>query len=105
VHPWGTPGIWASTILVMFWIALGSWEAVFPGTLEPLFGLHYDFHGNWSVTRATFEVLTLGTLAVIVLFGLIGYLVATPLRKQIVSTEVDGPEPAELPPDAGEPLP
>jgi amino acid transporter len=105
VHPWGKPGIWASTILVMFWIALGSWEAVFPGTLEPLFGLHYDFFGNWSVTRGTFEALTIGSLAVVTIFALIGYAAGTPLRRQIVAEEIGGPRPAELPPEAATPLP
>ncbi|HZQ80762.1 MAG TPA: APC family permease [Gaiellaceae bacterium] len=88
-HPWGLAGIWASTILVMFWIALGTWEGLFPGTLERLFGVSYDFHGTWGVSRGTFEVLTLGTLAVIIAFGIVGYFFASAVRRQTASVVVD----------------
>ena len=81
-------GIWASTVLITFWIALGSWVAVFPDTLERLFGVGYDFKGTWNVSQATFEVLTLGTLVVIVVFGLIGYVVAKPVREQTATIEL-----------------
>jgi glutamate:GABA antiporter len=81
-HPFGMPGIWASTILVTFWIALGSWVAVFPDTLERLFGVGYTFKPSWGVTEGTFEGLTLGTLAVIVVIGLIGYAFAGEVRAQ-----------------------
>src|SRR5204862_476376 len=66
VHPWGMAGIWVSTIMVTFWIVLGSWVAVFPDTLERLFGVGYGFKGSWGVSQGTFEGLTLGTLATIV---------------------------------------
>ena len=75
-------GIWASTILVTFWIAIGSWVAVFPDTLERLFGVGYKFKPTWGVTEGTFEALTLGTLAVIVVIGLIGYAVGGEVRAQ-----------------------
>src|SRR5581483_2645497 len=93
-HPWGKVGIWVSTVLVTFWIALGSFQAVFPDVLEKLFGVGYGFEGTWSVTRGTFEALTLGTLAVIVLFGLVGYAVAAPVRRESATIE--------LPLEAGE---
>jgi amino acid transporter len=91
-HPWGMPGIWASTVLTTFWIALGSWEAVFPGTLEKLFNVSYDFKGTWGVTRGTFEALTLGTLAVMVAFALVGYWAGRSVRSQTVEVplEVEG---------------
>ncbi|HWX09950.1 MAG TPA: hypothetical protein VNY33_08225, partial [Gaiellaceae bacterium] len=73
VHPWGMAGIWVSTILVTGWILLGSWVAVFPDTLERLFRVGYPFKGTWGVSQGLFEGLTLGTLAVIVGIGLIGY--------------------------------
>jgi glutamate:GABA antiporter len=73
VHPWGMAGIWVSTILVTGWILLGSWVAVFPDTLERLFHVGYPFKDTWGVSQGLFEGLTLGTLAVIVGIGLIGY--------------------------------
>jgi amino acid transporter len=81
LHPFGMAGIWTSTILVTFWILLGSWVAVFPNTLERLFGVGYGFKDAWGVTQAKFEVLTLGTLAVIVGIGLIGYWLGRDVRE------------------------
>jgi amino acid transporter len=79
--PGGPAGMWIAGGLITFWTALGSWVAVFPGTLEHLFGLGYDFKGTWSVSRLTFEVLTLGTLAVILLIALIGYATGREVRR------------------------
>jgi glutamate:GABA antiporter len=42
-HPCGIVGVWTSTILVTFWITVGSWLAVFPVTLERVFGVGYTF--------------------------------------------------------------
>ena len=69
VHPWGMAGLWVSTILITGWILLGSWVAVFPDTLERLFGVGYRFKDSWGVTQGEFEALTLGTLAIIVVIA------------------------------------
>jgi Amino acid transporters len=90
VHPWGMPGIWVSTILVTFWIALGSWVAVFPDTLERLFGVGYGFKDSWSVSQGTFEVLTLGTLAVILVFAIAGYAAGAAVRGDVVEIPLEG---------------
>jgi glutamate:GABA antiporter len=89
VHPWGMRGIWVSTVLTTFWIALGSWVAVFPDTLERLFGVGYGFKGSWSVSQGTFEVLTLGTLAVIVVLGIIGYVAGAGVRAETVDVPLE----------------
>ncbi|HLB20180.1 MAG TPA: APC family permease, partial [Gaiellaceae bacterium] len=89
VHPWGMRGIWVSTILTTVWIALGSWVAVFPDTLERLFGVGYGFKDSWSVSQGTFEVLTLGTLAVIVVLGVIGYVAGAGVRADIVDVPLE----------------
>jgi amino acid transporter len=94
VHPWGMPGLWVSTILVTGWIALGSWVAVFPDTLERVFGVGYGFKGSWGVTQGAFEALTLGTLAVIVVVGLIGYWFGAGVRREVAFEPVAAPEPA-----------
>jgi glutamate:GABA antiporter len=90
VHPWGMAGIWVSTILVTFWIALGSWVAVFPDSLERLFNVGYGFHDSWGVSQGTFEALTLGTLAVIVVIGVVGYWFGTGVRQQTVDVPLEG---------------
>jgi glutamate:GABA antiporter len=55
------------------WVLLGSWVAVFPGTLERLFGEDYPFEDYWGVTQATFETFTLGTLAFLLALCGVGY--------------------------------
>jgi len=94
VHPWGMAGLWISTILTTGWILIGSWVAVFPGTLERVVGLSYDFKDNWSVSRATFEGLTLGTLGIIVAVGLVGYYFGSGVRQQVVPLSPSEAEPA-----------
>jgi amino acid transporter len=82
--PYGRRGMWIASALTTFWVALGSWVAVVPGTLEQLFGLGYDFKEEWGVGRAAFEALTLGTLAVILLIALVGYSLSRGVRERAV---------------------
>jgi amino acid transporter len=97
--PGGTPGIWIATVLITLGVALGSWVAVFPGTLEKLFGLSYDFESTWGVNRATFEALTLGTLAVIALVAIVGYAFGRRVREeQAVEIPIAEDLPAEVAP-------
>ena len=88
-HPWGMAGIWVSTILTTGWIALGSWEAVFPDTLERLFGVGYGFKGSWGVGQGEFEGLTLGALGVILIIALVGYVAGAGVRAQTVETPIE----------------
>jgi amino acid transporter len=81
--PFGIGGIWVGTVIVTFWVLLGSWVAIFPGTLEPLLGVDYgSFHDAWGVSRLKFEVYTLATLGVIVLIAAIGYALGAPTRRR-----------------------
>jgi amino acid transporter len=75
-------GFRALGILCFAWVALGSWVAVFPGTLERLFGLDYEFEETWGVSAGVFELFTLGTLAALATLGVAGYVVARPLRTE-----------------------
>jgi amino acid transporter len=79
-------------LLCFLWIALGSWVAVFPGTLEALFGIDYGFRGVWGVGRGTFEVFTLGTLGVLLVLGLVGYARGAGVRR---ATPLTTQEPSE----------
>jgi amino acid transporter len=73
------------------WVLLGSWVAIFPGTLEAVFGVAYPFQDYWGVSRGTFEVFTLGTLGVLALLGLIGYVRARPVREEVGDSTVIPP--------------
>ncbi len=46
VVPFGSAGIWISTILTTGWIALGTWVAIFPGVLEKIFNVPYNFQDS-----------------------------------------------------------
>jgi len=76
-RPYRVPGgkwvLWLSACLIYAWVVLGAWVALFPGTLEGLLGVYYDFLDVWGLDRWTFEVFTLGTLAFIVVLALGGY--------------------------------
>src|SRR3954471_14803586 len=87
--PGGPKGIKIAGAVITFWVALGSWVAVFPGTLEKLFGIKYDFKDEWGVSRGTYEVLTLATLAAVVLFALAGYALARDVRAQPADVALD----------------
>jgi len=88
LHPGGMAGIWISTVLVTGWIALGSWVAVFPDSMERLFGVGYGFRDSWGVSQATFEALTLGTLLVIVAIGAVGYWFGASVRRQTATVDL-----------------
>jgi len=75
----------ACAALITLWVLLGSWTSVFPGTLNRLFGLDYSFKDQWGVSGSTFTAFTLGTLAVIVIVSVIGYLQARSVRTNEVA--------------------
>jgi amino acid transporter len=83
--PGGDAGLWTCTVLATGFIALGSWVAVFPGTLEPLLGVDYSFEDTWGVSRGHFEALTLGTLAVIALIAVVGCALGARERRRLAA--------------------
>ncbi|MFJ4172087.1 APC family permease [Paenarthrobacter sp. NPDC089714] len=74
--PGGKAGLWLCTIVITAWVVLGTWSAIFPGTIQHALGLPYDFEETWSMSQFEFEAFTLGTLAVISLIALGGYALA-----------------------------
>jgi glutamate:GABA antiporter len=92
--PGDLPGMWVAAGITTFWTALGSFVAVFPGVLESIFGIDYNFHDTWGVSRATFEVLTLATLAVVFGIAIVGYWLGRPVRENVAQVRLD----SEIPP-------
>ena len=74
-------------VVTTTFVAFGSWVSIFPGTLEALVGMPHDFSKAQGVSYASFEALTLGTLAFIIVMALIGYWRGAPLRRSGISTE------------------
>ncbi len=58
-----------AAVMTTFWALLGSWVGVFPGTLESVFNVAYDFEGTWGTGRGTYEMLTIGTLSAVLISG------------------------------------
>src|SRR5262249_30679704 len=80
--PFGEPGMWVATAAITLWVALGSWVSIFPGRIEKWTGISYNFHDAWGVSFGKFEALTLGTLAVVLAFALVGYWLGAPVREE-----------------------
>jgi glutamate:GABA antiporter len=83
----GTGPLLGAVVLITFWVALGSWTSVFPGTIDRLLGQSYSFQEQWGVSQGKFELFTLGTLAVITLLWVAGYAAGGRVR----SVEVEVP--------------
>ena len=62
------------------------WIAIFPDTIENTVGAGYNFHSYWGISRLRFEVFTLGSLVVIAVIGVIGYVLGAPVRAATVET-------------------
>ncbi|MEK2478546.1 MULTISPECIES: APC family permease [Streptomyces] len=71
--PFGTAGFTVAALVVYAWILLGSWVALFPGTLEAAVGIPYSFRAVWGVSRSTFETFTLGTVGLLLAVAGAGY--------------------------------
>ncbi len=71
--PFGTRGFTVAALLVYAWILLGSWVALFPGTLEAALGIPYRFRTVWGVSRLAFETFTLSTVGLLLAVGAAGY--------------------------------
>jgi amino acid transporter len=94
--PGGDRGMWACTALATGFIALGSWVAVFPGTLEGLLGVEYDFEDTWGVSQGHFEALTIGTLVVIAAIAVIGLVLGARERRREPAPTADEAPAAEV---------
>ncbi len=83
--PGGDRGMLVAVIMTTFFTAVGSVEAVFPGLLWKIVGEDYgSFVEGWGVSRTKFEVLTLTSLAVVVVFAAVGYAAGRSVREQDV---------------------
>ena len=82
--------MWVCATVTTAWMLLGSWVAIFPGTLEELTGHSYSVMDSYGVSRLRFEVFTLGTLAIVLVIGVVGYLLAADVRARAVDVPLEG---------------
>jgi amino acid transporter len=92
--PGGKLGVWIAGGLCTAFILLASFIAVFPDVIEKAVGAGYNFQDTWGISRVRFEVFTLGTLAVIIAFAVIGYWLGRPVREQEADLALVAPAPA-----------
>ena len=81
--PGGTKGFNVLAFVVLAYIIIGSIVALFPGTLETVLGMEYDYTEIWGTSQGSVLGFTLGTFAIVVLIGVIGYLGAGKVRKNL----------------------
>jgi amino acid transporter len=83
--PGGVRGFQIMGCVVLAYIVLGSMGVIFPGTIEGWLGIDYSFKDIWGLTRGQVEWFTLGTIAFDLLVGVIGYILASKVRKSLTS--------------------
>ncbi len=90
--PGGNAGMLVAAVLTTFFTAVGSIEALVPGLIWKILGQDYgSFVEAWGVTRTRFEVLTLGSVAIVIVLALIGYSAGKRVRDQDVTVPIGGP--------------
>jgi amino acid transporter len=83
--PGGDTGMLVAAVLTTFFAFVGSFEALFPGVLWKVVGEDYgSFFDAWGVSRTRFEVLTLGTVALVIVLAFIGYASGKRVREEDV---------------------
>jgi hypothetical protein len=78
--PGGVRGFQIIGTILFLYICIGSIGVVFPGTLESIFGLEYDFQEIWGLARSNVQIFTAGTMLVVILISIAGYLGGRKLR-------------------------
>jgi amino acid transporter len=85
--PGGVRGFQAIGTVLFLYICIGSIGVVFPGTLESVFGLEYDFQAIWGMARADVQIFTAGTMLVVILIAVAGYVGGKKLRESLTNSK------------------
>ena len=89
--------MWIAAGLTTFWTALGSFVARLPGHAREPLRDRLQLRGRRGASAAaTYEALTLGTLAVVLAIALIGYAMGRSVRERVavIPLEADDIPPA-----------
>lgn len=88
--PGGTKGFLAMGTIVFAYIVVGSINVLFPNVLPGFFSIPYSFESSWGVSAARFEAFTLGTVVVVILIAVVGFIFSAKVRGDLVPTlEID----------------
>jgi len=69
--PFGQAGAWAAVIITELFVLVTAVTLMWPGAINNLFGQSYSIESAYSVSRPFFEWVTLGSLAAMIVLGLL----------------------------------
>lgn len=81
--PGGVRGFQIIGRVLFIYICIGSIGVVFPGTLEGLLGIEYNFQEIWGMSRADVQLFTAGTMIVVILIAIAGYVGGKKVRQNL----------------------
>jgi len=67
----------------LLFLIVGAVSTIAPSVLYSIFGASYSFQDSWGVSGLRFELFTVGTLVSVVIIGLVGYLFAGSVRRDL----------------------
>jgi glutamate:GABA antiporter len=79
--PGGALGAWAAVIITELFVIVTVITLVWPGAINAMFGRSYSIEASWGVSRKFFEVVTLGSLLVMVALGLVFWIIGERKRR------------------------
>ena len=81
--PGGVRGFQIMGTVVFLYILIGSLGVIFPGLVEGILGIDYNFQDIWGLSRSQVEAFTIGTIAFDLVVALVGFALAKNVRKSL----------------------
>jgi glutamate:GABA antiporter len=95
--PGGRAGAWAAVVITELFVIVTVITLVWPGAINAWFGESYSVKSVWGVSRAYFEWVTLGSLAVMIALGLVFWALGERKRRTgLVGIEISADSLAEV---------
>ena len=79
--PGGRAGAWIAVILTELFVLVTALTLLWPGAINALFGRSYSVKASWGVSRTFFEAVTLGSLAAMIVLGLVFWMIGERKRR------------------------
>jgi glutamate:GABA antiporter len=79
--PGGAVGAWFAVVITELFVVVTVVTLVWPGAINAMFGQSYSMESSWGVDREFFEWTTIGSLAGMVLLGLVFWLIGERNRR------------------------
>ncbi len=79
--PGGSAGAWAAVIITELFVIVTAITLLWPGAINNLFRQPYSIESSYSVSRPFFEWVTLGSMAAMIVLGIVFWLLGERTRK------------------------